>query len=792
MKSTLWLVALLFMVNVPKLQASVSVGPNCNNLVTALKPYVEQGLFQGNVMLAKNGKVLCMYSAGFADEARQIANDHETRFPIASLSKPIIASLALKLQEQGQLDLNATIKTYLPDYDAPWADKVSVHHLLSNRSGLPNHFMLPGWGSGKYQHTEPHDKLLNTIAKMPLSFTPGTQYQYSNLGWLLLGEVIEKATQTSLKMNLVRHVFIPLNMDSSGFVSGASAPLAKEYRWAKNGGWAAQPNMNMQVFQVGAGLFSNAYDLLSFLYVLHQENWLTTSSLKQMFSPDTPYGWRVESLTLGDGHTRSVHSYDGQLKGYSSYVYQVLEDNLSLIVLNNTGMGFQHKKRLADDVLRGFYGLSLPNRVALPSMQLHKSLLDNTWSKTLAKVNTKLLSDLENAMLINDLAQQLEWSGNTAYAIDLYDWLTKSFPTNQALKQTMVRLCRSVMQHDKCSPHDINVGMTVLPLHDESRQAWRSLTPRPILTHVFYPTYDQDVSPLTLGPESLPLFDAGDVVHNGKPVKGGYPLVLMSHGTGGSAPQMLWLASALVKAGYVVAAVNHHGNTAIEPEKYPEGFLLWWERSRDLAKVKEWIEHHDMWRDVANTENIAIVGFSLGGYTTLSALGAITDKARFNAYCERAKDDFSCQAQPEFASVLQAFQQVEHSTQVQQSLARQGDNYRIANVRAAVSIAPAIVHSFEPNSLGSITVPTLLVVGEHDRIAPSEFNARYAHSLLPNSQLHVIDDAIHYSFLSTCTENGKRKLANLCAEPHGRNRQAVHDQAVAEIVSFLQQHVPSR
>ena len=89
-------------------------------------------------------------------------------------------------------------------------------------------------------------------------------------------------------------------------------------------------------------------------------------------------------------------------------------------------------------------------------------------------------------------------------------------------------------------------------------------------------------------------------------------------------------------------------------------------------------------------------------------------------------------------------------------------------------------------------MPTLLVVGEHDRIAPSEFNARYAHSLLHNSQLHVIEDAIHYSFLSTCTENGKRKLADLCAEPHGRNRQAVHDQAVAEIVSFLQQHVPSR
>ncbi len=750
----------------------------CDDVKQAIAPFTASGVFQGNVLLAKGNQVLCAFSEGVEGQ--------NTRFPIASVSKPIVAALALKLQEQGVWDLHMTLDTAIPKLKAAWANQVSLHHLLANTSGLPNHFMLPGWRDGRFQQSLPQEELLREIASLELSFAPGTEYQYSNLGWLLLVAAMEQATKKSLAENLVEQVFSPLEMPNSGMVSTSEKTLVEGFRWGDKGGWQEQDRLNMQVFNAGAGIYSTTYDLLNYLNNLHQGVMLSSSSSAQMFATKSPYGWRIHNMQLADGVNKLTHSYNGQLQGHSSLVYYLPDEQLSLVILNNTGMGMGHKTALANDILRAYFTVPAVERQHSPSFLLHQSLLDNSWPNTIVELTRETLDNVPDALLVNDLAEQLDWSGQTDKSLDLYAWLNNSFLDNQRLHQKVVALCAQRANHSACSQHRRHrVGMQVLPLKDTNRQAWRSDKARPMTTHIFYPTISERSAPLLLGAPNNPVFNAGDVAFEAQPVNDKLPLVIMSHGTGGSAPQLLWLAEALVKEGYLVAAVNHHGNTAFESDKYPEGYLLWWERSQDLVEVRQQLLQDATWGSRIDSKNVAVIGFSLGGYTALSVSGGVTDKALFDAYCERATDDFSCQPQPEFSSVLEAFELVKDTPQVLTSNRRQQARYRLPNLKAVVTIAPAIVHAFKPESLRAVEIPTLLLVGSEDRIAQSSANAEYAHMLIPNSEFIMLEGAHHYAFLSQCTEHGEHVLELLCDQPHGVSREAVHKQTIDAVLAFL-------
>ncbi len=108
-------------------------------------------------------------------------------------------------------------------------------------------------------------------------------------------------------------------------------------------------------------------------------------------------------------------------------------------------------------------------------------------------------------------------------------------------------------------------------IKDTNRTNWQNSGPRPIAWSAWYPADGNATQPLP--PD--PLFDAGEIRPGAEIASGGpYPVVLLSHGTGGTAESLGWLARALVARGHVVLAPQHHGNTGIEPY-CPEGFLCW-------------------------------------------------------------------------------------------------------------------------------------------------------------------------------------------------------------------------
>ncbi len=328
----------------------------------------------------------------------------------------------------------------------------------------------------------------------------------------------------------------------------------------------------------------------------------------------------------------------------------------------------------------------------------------------------------------------------------------------------------------------MHLGISVLEFQDEQRSSWSGSGSRPIMSHIFYPAVDDREELILLGAPGKELFRAGDAAWNAKPIDGKrFPLVIMSHGTGGSALQLLWFAKALVKNGYIVLGLNHHGNTAAEETKYAEGFMLWWERAQDINVALDSLLKNKKFSGLIDADKIAVAGFSLGGYTALATLGGLTDVARFDSFCASKKRDATCGAQIEFPTMLEDFAKVKDSAPVQASLAREKLDYKNKQIKAAFVMAPAAVQALTEESMRGILLPVSVVVGDGDNVAPASTNALYAHSAIKNSGYNVLPKVGHYTFLSECTKLGKRFLKDLCEDHKGE----VHENVGAKAVSFF-------
>jgi Platelet-activating factor acetylhydrolase, isoform II len=142
-----------------------------------------------------------------------------------------------------------------------------------------------------------------------------------------------------------------------------------------------------------------------------------------------------------------------------------------------------------------------------------------------------------------------------------------------------------------------------------------------------------------IGRPGDPFFRLGAWSDDPPPAAGPFPLITLSHGTGGSAQIMAWLARALASRGYIVAGVDHPGNNAME-EYTAEGFLLWWERARDLTTVIDMLFRDRQFGRLIDRNRIGAAGFSLGGYTVIEIAGGRTDPAGFgNSVAPRKRKD---------------------------------------------------------------------------------------------------------------------------------------------------------
>jgi CubicO group peptidase (beta-lactamase class C family) len=305
-------------------------------------------IFSGVVMLAKGTKVLLLKPYCQANKEYSARNRADTRFNLGSMNKMFTAVAIAQLAEKGKISYDDYVNKYL---DSTWlnpniSSKIKISNLLSHTSGLGNIFIERFEKSSRtlFRTVQDYKQL---FSDQKLAFEPGTRWQYSNAGFVLLGAIIEKVTEQTYFDYVRKNIFIPSSMfDTDSYELDRSVPnLASGYQKDFNDtGYTFKNNLFDHLIKgcPAGGGFSTAVDLLKFVDALQSGRLLNNASKElllsakpEMNSPHYGYGFGVEQNSkLGriTGHT-------GGFIGISCCLNVYLDAGYTLIVLSNYSNG---------------------------------------------------------------------------------------------------------------------------------------------------------------------------------------------------------------------------------------------------------------------------------------------------------------------------------------------------------------------------------------------------------------------------------------------------------------------
>ena len=337
-----------------------------------------------------------------------------------------------------------------------------------------------------------------------------------------------------------------------------------------------------------------------------------------------------------------------------------------------------------------------------------------------------------------------------------------------------------------------HVGVTSRAfLRGDPAYNWRGAKTHALLTTVWYPADSQAVqTPQWVGDPPHPLASAGSAAPDAplaaEPAR--FPLILLSHGTGGSALMMAWLGTQLAAHGYIAAAVDHPGNNALEPYTV-EGFTLGWMRAVDLSMVLKAMLSDKEFGPRIDPARVGMAGFSFGGYTAMVIAGAAANPISLEALektCAAGSRSIQCSSPPEFPgltarAIALAKADPLYAHELKESATPRPDR----RVRAVFAIAPVDI-DLSQASLAGISIPVEIVAGAGDPIAVPAENAEVLARAIPGAKLTLYPGGVgHYTFLDTCTAWGKQHMPGICVDRPGVNRDAIHAETARKALAFF-------
>ena len=408
-----------------------------------VESYVSNHAFEGTILVSKSQNIVFERAYGFSDREKNQTTNTEHSFLLASLSKPLTATLILMLEQQGKLSLDDSLANYFPQFTGPLKQKITLHHLLSHTSGIPNHFGIDGWFEPEFHQATSDLDFITVISKLPISSAPGKDYLYSNPAYFLLGQIVEKVTAQSFSTNLDNHILSPLSMRRSGVATGVGldSGIVKGYQWRKDGGYREQVAKNMDLFGAGAAIYSNIHDLYQFDLALYGNKLVNKNNKQRLFDPENAYSWRVGNVAIGKEKNVNVHMYDGQFDGFSTFMTRFVDDKHSIIILRNVSMSYFVTQQMTMDIAAILYDQEAPNRSNDVSLALINGIVTGLFDETLNNILVNKESWLFSEASLSALAYQVLWSGLGENSLKLFSLISTSFPDSSSAKQNLKQAC---------------------------------------------------------------------------------------------------------------------------------------------------------------------------------------------------------------------------------------------------------------------------------------------------------------------------------------------------------------
>jgi len=300
------------------------------------------------------------------------------------------------------------------------------------------------------------------------------------------------------------------------------------------------------------------------------------------------------------------------------------------------------------------------------------------------------------------------------------------------------------------------IGQRTLYFKDEKRN-------RPLVTEIWYPTPDS----LKITDKKYSPFLRNYTVLDGSLPSGKLPLIMLSHGTGGNRISLEWLAQSLVKSGFIVAAVDHWGNTS--DNKIPVEFLKAWERPQDISFVLTQLLKDKELNAAIDSRKIGALGYSFGGYTVIALAGGIVDYPVMIHYYRtigHREMEF-----PEFPGLGRLLYD-----RTLLAATKHVPNLKDNRIKAFFALSPGTGPGFiRKEQSKNIHEPVFITGSLADSMAPVKTNARIYHKLIKGSGYYEFGGKVgHYVMLGEANDELKKEAPVPFADDPSVNRHQIH------------------
>ncbi|MCT2560847.1 serine hydrolase [Chryseobacterium herbae] len=299
-----------------------------------IKAFAGINKFNGTALVHYQNKTIFERSYGWQNAEKKIPNQDKSIYQIASLTKSFTALTIVKLNEEGKLSFKDPISKFIPDY--PRGNEITIEHLLTHSSGIyealrnKEYFRLLHTGE-----TITKSKELSFFKNEPLDFEPGTQFSYTNSGYILLGVIIEKVTGLSYEDAVRKMILNPLKMTHTGFdyLTLKSPYKTVPYSYISKTKHEKIEIWNPALTGPAGQIYSTAEDLYKYYKGLRDYTIVSKESFKKVTTPylsGYAYGWFIDDL-----YGKKLINHGGNIEGSTSYFAMLPDEDLCIILLNN-------------------------------------------------------------------------------------------------------------------------------------------------------------------------------------------------------------------------------------------------------------------------------------------------------------------------------------------------------------------------------------------------------------------------------------------------------------------------
>ncbi len=393
-----------------------------------MNEYLKKDLFSGVVLITKDTKPVYFKAFGMADFETKKENTTDTKFDIGSINKDFTAVAILQLAEKGLLNLDDKIGKYLNQFPKDVLEKVTIRQLLTHTSGFGDYFMIPGV-IPKLPELTTVDKIIATFKEEPLLFEPGTDRQYSNAGFAVLGAVIENISGTNYFDYVDKNILAPLKMNNTYFdyqKIRADKDIPAGYMFSSTG---RKERIDYEKSPSPAGsAFSTAEDLLKFELSILYDNKLLNDEMKVLFAnryeKSSNVSWKKMLID-----SAFISAYAGGAPGRNSVVYSQPATGYIIIVLAN------YDEPVAEEVGNNIYKLLADKEIKKPAPNVFRKLYlayAENGSRYLKTNFNDIIKDsffeMEEDFLLNRVGYDLLNEKRLKDAIEVFKVNTELFP----------------------------------------------------------------------------------------------------------------------------------------------------------------------------------------------------------------------------------------------------------------------------------------------------------------------------------------------------------------------------